>query len=220
MARKNPIVIKKKPKSASAARRREAIKNLAKASDASVVASQGNQWWKLRTKHGVDALFTEAMTLLKAAEEYFKMVDAHPIEELEEFQLHDKKLKRLKTVRSTIKRHKKPYTLEGFCLFLNVGTTYWSSFKKSQTAQSGDFPKVISLIEAAMRAQKLEGAAAGIFNANIIARDLGLRENVDSTSGGEKLATPLQVNVYNTAPPMAESEQKVEDKETKKKSKS
>jgi hypothetical protein len=42
-----------------------------------------------------------------------------------------------------------------------------------------------------MRSQKFEGASVGIFNSNIIARDLGLKENVDNTTNGKDLNTNL-----------------------------
>ena len=42
-----------------------------------------------------------------------------------------------------------------------------------------------------MYSQKFEGAASGIFNANIIARDLGLSDKQDITTGGEKLSSKL-----------------------------
>lgn len=211
MAKKsNPVRIKKpKKKLTPLARKRKNLQNLIKASEAGAKKMVGNQWWKLRTTHGVQSLFNDPMVLLKGAEEYFNMVDDNPIEEIEEHEAHGIQIKKV------VKRHKKPYTLAGFCLFLNVGKTYWSEFKKSVTGKSGDFPKVIELIENAMYAQKLEGAASGIFNANIIARDLGLRENIDNTTQGEKINTPLVVNSYNTAPPLLGSEDEIDENKLK-----
>jgi hypothetical protein len=46
-----------------------------------------------------------------------------------------------------------------------------------------------------MYTQKFTGAAAGFLNPNIIARDLGLRDAIDSdvTTGGEALSFTLNV---------------------------
>ena len=50
---------------------------------------------------------------------------------------------------------------------------------------------VIERIEQTVYSQKFEGAAAGLLNANIIARDLGLadrrEDKIDVTSGGESI---------------------------------
>lgn len=41
-------------------------------------APRGNQFWKLRSKHGRDRLFETPDLLWEAATEYFNWVDAHP----------------------------------------------------------------------------------------------------------------------------------------------
>jgi hypothetical protein len=63
---------------------------------------------------------------------------------------------------------------------------------------------------------KFEGAAVGAYNANLIARELGLRDKteVDHTSGGDKITAPPPINVYNNAPPLASSETEIDDKKS------
>ncbi|GAG38531.1 unnamed protein product, partial [marine sediment metagenome] len=46
--------------------------------------------------------------------------------------------------------------------------------------------------------QKFEGASAGLLNANIIARDLGLRDGKDLTTGGEQINTTIIVQNSDT----------------------
>ena len=55
---------------------------------------------------------------------------------------------------------------------------------------------VIDDIEKIIYRQKFEGAAAGLLNANIIARDLGLRDkqDVDHTSNGESLSITVNID--------------------------
>ena len=54
-----------------------------------------------------------------------------------------------------------------------------------------DFSSVITRIEQTIYAQKFEGAAVGSFNANIIARDLGLKDKSELTG---KDGAPLMAN--------------------------
>ncbi len=71
-------------------------------------------------------------------------------------------------------------TLEGLCVFLGISRRTWPNYKDKE-----DFLPVIEMVEDTMRDQKLSGAAAGLLNANIIARDLKLRDTVDANLGGE-----------------------------------
>lgn len=63
-----------------------------------------------------------------------------------------------------------------------------------------DFSAVINKIEEIIYQQKFEGAAVGLFNSNIIARDLGLRDKQDLTSNGEQIATPTAIQVQIIPP--------------------
>ncbi|HKG67813.1 MAG TPA: terminase small subunit, partial [Segetibacter sp.] len=67
----------------------------------------------------------------------------------------------------------RPFTLYGLCRYLGVNTKYFNDFKKTA---SEDFSEVIRRIEEVIKMQKLEGAMVGAFNANIVARDLGLTD--------------------------------------------
>jgi hypothetical protein len=50
---------------------------------------------------------------------------------------------------------------------------------------SKDFMPIITRIKEIIYNQKFSGAAAGFFNANIIARDLGLSDKVNNEHSGE-----------------------------------
>ena len=56
---------------------------------------------------------------------------------------------------------------------------------------SEDFSAVISMVEEIIETQQFEGAAVGAFNANIIARKLGLADKQDITSNGETVHTTV-----------------------------
>ncbi len=71
---------------------------------------------------------------------------------------------------------------------------WWRNFKegcKNSTDDSTDdkdFLMVIARIEETIETQQFEGACVGAFNANIIARKLGLsdKQELDHTTGGKE----------------------------------
>jgi hypothetical protein len=133
----------------------------------------GNEWWKLRAKHGRDKLFATPELLWEAACEYFNYVDARPFKKV------DFKGGFAKRVEIPLQR---PYTIQGLCLYLDCGVEYFRCFKrdlKIDDPQRADFLRVVAQIEETIYAQKFEGASAGIFSSNIIARDLGLADKQD-----------------------------------------
>jgi hypothetical protein len=99
--------------------------------------------------------------------EYFEWCDSNPIDETKLFSFQGE-------VTSGKAPHIRAMTQAGLCAFLNIGVSTWHDYKKKE-----EFSEVTSLIESVMYEQKFSGAAAGMLNANIIARDLGL---VDKSS--------------------------------------
>ena len=136
-----------------------------------MAAPKGNQFWKLRSKHGRDKLFESPELLWDAACEYFQWCDDNPIEAQD-----NKGTKNVNLV-----EYNRPYTLKGFCLFCNACEAWFKEFKRRELSE--DFITVVRKIEDTIYNQKFEGAAIGIYNANIIARDLGLADNnkIDAT---------------------------------------
>jgi hypothetical protein len=132
---------------------------------------KGNQFWKLRSKHGRDKLFKTSELLWEAACQYFQWCDDNPWIRVD-FRGKDQ-------VDIPVQR---PYTISGLCLYLDCNDHYLSQFKAALDKDEKDFSSIITRIEKIIYTQKFEGAAVGAFNSNIIARDLGLKENVE-TSG-------------------------------------
>ena len=139
-----------------------------------MAAPKGNKFWKLRSKHGRDKLFASPELLWEAACEYFEWCDSNPWEKTE----------------TTIKPHgidikttptERPYTIEGFCLYCDASRAWWREFKE---ANHKDFLLVTTRIDEIIYRQKFEGEAVGAFNANIIARDLGLTEKTNTELSG------------------------------------
>lgn len=144
-----------------------------------MAAPKGNQFWKLRSRHGRDKIFATPDVLWKEACKYFTWVDNNP---LIESVVQKRKISRDEEIIELVNCPKKrPYTLHALCLFLDVNTVYFNHFEadlaKKNDQISKDFNKVITRIRETIYSQKFEGAASGFFNANIISRDLGLQDN-------------------------------------------
>lgn len=83
--------------------------------------------------------------------------------------------------------HMRAMTQAGLCAFLNIGVSTWHDYKKK-----AQYSEVTQAVEQIMYEQKFTGAAAGMLNANIIARDLGLAEKTETElSGGLKVEQSL-----------------------------
>lgn len=134
-----------------------------------MAATKGNKFWELRSKHGRKKLFESPELLWGAACEYFQWCDDNPWTRVETtVKGHNKDTKTIPTQR--------PYTIAGFCIYCDASRAWWKEFK---AANHEDFLLVTARIDEIIYKQKFEGATVGAFNANIIARDLGLIDKTD-----------------------------------------
>lgn len=124
----------------------------------------GNQFWKLRAKHGRDKLFETPELLWQAACEYFQWCEENPLKEIKAFAFQGQ----IDTVELPVMR---AMTLSQLCIYLGCNEAYFRQFKS--TAEK-DFSTVINEIEQTIYNQKFQGAAGNLLNANIISRELGL----------------------------------------------
>jgi hypothetical protein len=149
-------------------------------------APKGNQFWKLRAKHGRDKLFATPELLWEAACEYFEWCEQNPLMETKAFayqgEITTAELPKMRAM-----------TLSQLCFYLGCNEAYFRTFKSQLPENEKDFNTVIKEIETIIYNQKFQGAAADLLNANIIARDLGLADRSDLTSGGEKIITLIQL---------------------------
>lgn len=138
-----------------------------------MAAPIGNQFWKLRSKHGRDKLFASPDLLWEAACEYFEWCEKNPLKQQNWVGKDGEEVQR---------DLMRPFTLSGLCLYLGC-----SQQGLKDLGRTKDFSLVYEQIVETTKTQKFEGAAVGLFNAQIIARDLGLRDNQDVTTNGEAL---------------------------------
>lgn len=127
-----------------------------------MAAPKGNQFWKVRSKHGRDRIFKTAEQLWEACEEYFQWCEDNPLwaSKTVQFQGQPVDLPEAKL---------RAMTITGLARFLHIDHETWLNYKKQK-----DLFGVITCAEDVIRDQKFAGAAADLLNPNIIARDLGL----------------------------------------------
>lgn len=142
-------------------------------------APKGNQFWKLRSKHGRDKLFATPQLMWEAACEYFQWCDDNPIIMTEQTKRVSKTAEDLTNIPL-----KRPYTLQGLCLYLDANTVYFNHFydsiKDKDDEMSKDFRQIITRIRETIQDQQISGASVNIFNSNLVARLNGLVDKQES----------------------------------------
>lgn len=137
-------------------------------------APKGNQFWKLRSKHGRDKLFVTPELLWEAACEYFEWCEENPLYETKAFAFQGiVTTEKLPVMRAM--------TLSQLCFYLNCDESYFRYFKSTLKESDYDFLTVIKAIESTIYNQKFQGAAGNLLNGNIISRDLGLIDRSEMT---------------------------------------
>lgn len=144
-----------------------------------MAAPIGNRFWELRLKHGRDFEIETPEQLLENYWEYADWCRNNPLIEIDY---------RGKDAIPVEIPHMRAQTKDGFALA--CGLSCWEKIEKYKSRQG--FSEIITCIEKYIKEQKFSGAAAGLLNANIIARDLGLTDNskIDAT-----VNTPLVITL-------------------------
>lgn len=138
-----------------------------------MAAPKGNRFWEARSSHGRNPIFSSPDDLWAACCEYFEWVEANPLWESKAFAYQG-------TITIAELPKMRAMTITGLCIFLDIDDKTWANYKARE-----DFFGVISVVEKTIFAQKFEGAATDLLNANIIARDLGLSDKQDVKHSGE-----------------------------------
>ena len=124
-----------------------------------------SQLWEIgASRIGQPPCFNTPQEMLERALEYFKWCEEHPLDEHKIFAQQGE------VIDGEVK-HKRPFTQAGLCIFLGISEDTYRNYKLKPK-----FFEVTNEIDKIMYEQKFAGASAGLFNANIIARDLGLKD--------------------------------------------
>lgn len=133
-----------------------------------MTAPTGNRFWELRSKHGRDRLFSDPEALRESCLEFFKWYEENPIQS-EKIGFSEGV-----AVRAII-NHPRAMTIKALCLFLGIGESTYHAWKKDRE----DLSEVLEWAEQVIWGQKFGAAAAGLLNANIISRELGLADKTE-----------------------------------------
>lgn len=160
----------------------------------------GNEFWKLRSKHGRNRLFESPELLWEAACEYFEWCNSSPW-------ISSKKKKKGEDYEETEESPtERPYTITGLLFYIGASYGYWTEAKKNS---SEDFLNIMARIEQVIQTQQFEGALVGAYSHNLVARLNGLsdKQEVNSTAN---VKASIVVNCIESDVPLAGSEDEVE----------
>jgi hypothetical protein len=147
-------------------------------------APKGNRFWEARSSHGRKPIWDNPQELYNACVEYFEWVEANPLWETKPMivngEVYDAPTAKMRAM-----------TIEGLCVFLGMHRSTWDEYKHKQ-----DFSDIVSLVTNTMYEQKLTGAASGLLNSNIIARELKLTDTVNANIGGQAGNPLLTDNLF------------------------
>ena len=138
-----------------------------------MAAEKGNKYWEL-ANWGKPKKYQPEELKVKAIE-YFTWINANPL--LEQKMSATGKVKEIKKMRAMTKT--------GFCLFAGITLKTFQNYAADEA-----YLHITEGIEGVIKTQKFEGAAAGLLNSNIIARELGLidKQSIDNNVNLSRMA--------------------------------
>ena len=129
-----------------------------------MAAPKGNQFWRARSSHGRNPIYSDPQDLQDAIYQYFEWVENNPLIEYKPFHNQGE------IVNADVPKMR-AMTYSACARFCGLSVQGWSEYRNKE-----GFSEVIKEAEQAIDEQKFTGAAAGFLQHNLIARDLGLRE--------------------------------------------
>jgi hypothetical protein len=145
------------------------------------MAPKGNEFWKLRSKHGRDKIFETPEILEEAVNEYFEETSSRK---------WTRKDWVGKDAESVTREFETPFTLSGLYVFLQIDESTWNLYRKRE-----GFIGVVTRTEQIIRTHQIEGGMVGHFSQNLTARLNNLKEQTDITTQGEKIAPVITAMV-------------------------
>lgn len=140
-----------------------------------MAAPLGNKFWQMAANPGRPRVFSTPEEMYQLACEYFQWCEDNPIIQKDWVGKDGDEVFREKPI---------PYTQDGFCLYLGIDDDTFRLYGKDEKRK--EFWGVYTYVMKTIKTQKFNGAAVGIFNASIIARDLGLVDKTQSEVDGKQ----------------------------------
>ena len=149
-------------------------------------APKGNQFWKLRSKHGRDKIFDDPKILKTEAEKYFEETAQRTWNKEDFIKAGPNAGKKIELETSA------PFLMKGLCVFLGVNIQYFRDFKEGlkgmeDRKKAEDFSLIVSYIEDIVSIQKLEGGLTGAYNSLMVSQIEELKTRTDITSGDKEI---------------------------------
>lgn len=145
-------------------------------------APAGNKFWELRSTHGRKPIFESHEELWSKACGYFNWCYENPLHEMKAFNCGE-----MGIIQEPIAKMR-AMTIQGLCFYLGVSDETWADYCKRE-----DFIGICSDIKKVIFTQKFEGASAGLLNASIIAREIGLSNSDSNAASNEKESIELEI---------------------------
>lgn len=140
-----------------------------------MAAPKGNSYWRQRLAHGRKHKVKTPAQLREYALEYLEHLENNPLFET-----------KVITHQGEGYNHAVPLlrapTLQGLWVHCNINKDTWYKLKDRK-----GFVEVTTWIEQLFFEIKFQGASAGLLKENIIARDLGLKDQKDVTTDGQPI---------------------------------
>lgn len=157
-----------------------------------MAAPKGNTYWKQAKgfavgnpkKYTPEELWNKAL-------EYFEWIEKNPLKEEKVFGTG---------VRMKVNKMR-AMTLTGFYLFAEIDKKTFEKYCNDEA-----YIPVTTRIRDIIYTQKFEGAAADLLNPNIIAREIGLADKTDITSGGRPVFSAVNVKVVRSKEDLPEKQ--------------
>jgi hypothetical protein len=147
---------------------------------------KGVRFWEASPHTGRKKLYSDVDEFVSACQEYFEWNEQNPLmsAELVSFK-GESVLEDVPKIRAL--------TIQGLCLFIGISNDTWANYKKNGSAE---FKEACVAIHNIIYQQKITGAAAGLLNANIISRELGLKDCTDVSSKDGSMSPPRNFNEF------------------------
>ena len=131
---------------------------------------------ELKRKVGRPLAIESAAVLETEANAYFEWCENNPFED-DDFVGKD--------ATKVTRKRRRPFTIIGLCTWLGISHDVFGTYR-----ERAEFREVAHNIVNKIQTQQLEGAAANHFNSNIVARLLGLTDNVNNNTNVAHAVAP------------------------------
>lgn len=141
----------------------------------------GNQLWKHAARLGLKKQkYLTAEEMFEAVCGYFNWLENNPLMEAKAFSYEgDVTIEELPKMRAA--------TIKGMCVYLGISSDAWREWRNPQDVKfRPELRDVMVWAENCIHEQKFTGAAAGLLNAALVMRDLGLvdKSQLQGPGGG------------------------------------